>query len=336
MPLVLKANVASQISTDPTDLFYSRELLLRAGYEEYYGRWADTVSLPQKRGKTIMFRRYAHLAMALSPLREGVPPTGKVPTLSDYTAELKQFGDFIALSDFADMTGIDDYQRHWAGLLGEQAGYTMDAIDRDVVAAGTNKILSNGTQRTDINTIIDNNDLDKAIRALTNERAKKSLKGNSGSTNVGSSPIMDAWPAVTLPDVMYDAQNLDGFKWASDYKGAVPGEVGRYKAIAFFESPDPSDLGAGGKKWAGGGASSTVVKNTAGTADVYSIIIFGQKGFTKVPLNAASTKTYRKPLGSAGSSDPIDQIQTMGWKNTSARIITNQDWIIRIECAASL
>lgn len=336
MAVVLKANLASPtVSTDPTDVFYVRELLLRAKYEEYYGRWSDSQSLPQKRGKTIMFRRYAHLALA-SQLTEGVPPTGKTPTMTDYTAVLNQFGDFIALSDFADMTGIDDYQRHWAGLLGEQAGYTMDAVDRDVVAAGTNKILTNGTQRSHITTIIDNEDLDKAIRALSNERAKTFLKGNAGSQNVGSSPIMEAYPAVTMPDVMYDLQNLDGFRWASDYKGAAPGEVGRYKKLAFFESPDPSDLGAGGKKWAGEGGSSTAVKNSAGTVDVYSIIIFGQHGFTRVPLNAGSTKMYRKALGSSGAVDPIDQIQTMGWKNTSARLITNQDWIIRIECAASL
>lgn len=337
MATVLSSQVQTSISPAPsaTDTFYVRELLLRAKYGDIYGRWSDTAQLPQKRGRSVMFRRYAHLAPALAPLAEGVPPTGKTPSLTDYIATLSQFGDFIALTDFADMTGIDDYQRHWAGLLGEQAGYTMDAVDRDVVAAGTNKILSNGTARTDINTVVDANDFDRAIRALSNERAQKSLKGNAGSQNVGSSPIMDAYPAVTLPDVMFDVQNIDGFRWASDYKGAAPEEVGRYKQIAFFESPDPSDLGAGGKKWAAGGASSTAVKNTAGTVDVYSIIIFGKHGFTRVPLNAGSTKMYRKGLGSAGSSDPIDQLQTMGWKNTSARLITNQDWLIRIECGAS-
>jgi len=335
--IVVKANLGTTTSgIDPIDAFYVRELLLRAKYADYYGRWSDSQALPQKRGKTIIFRRYAHLAMAMAPLAEAVPPTGKTPSLLDYTAELKQYGDFIALSDFADMTGIDDYQRLWAGLLGEQAGYTMDAIDRDVVAAGTQKILSNGTQRTDINTIVDNNDLDRAVRALANLGGQKFLKGNAGSQNVGSSPIMDAYPAVTMPDVMYDIQNIEGFRWASDYKGAAEGEVGRYRQIAFFESPDPSDLGAGGKKWEGGGASSTSVQNTAGTADVYAIIIFAKHGFTRVPLNGASTKMYRKPLGSAGSSDPIDQIQTMGWKNTSSRLITNQNWLMRIECAASL
>ena len=78
------------------------------------------------------------------------------------------------------------------------------------------------------------------------------------------------------------------------------------------------------------------MKNTAGTVDVYTIMLFGKHGFTKIPLDAASLKMIRKSLGSAGTADPLDQVQTMGWKETSARLITNQNWLVRIECAASL
>lgn len=338
MSNVLSSNLVTSISPSPdaTQSFYHRELLERAKYSECYGRWADSALLESKKGKTIIMRRYAHLALALSPLTESEPPTGKTPTLEDYQATLKQFGDFIALSDYADFTGIDDYQRHWVGLLGEQAGYTMDAVDRDVVTAGTSVIYSNGTSRTQVLSIVDENDLDRAIRLLSNNGAMKHLSGNQGSTTVGSSPIMAAYPGVTLPNVLFDLQNLNGFKWASDYKGAVEGEVGRYKQIAFFECADPSSLGAGGKKFAGGGGSSTSVGNTAGNVDVYTIMIFGKHGFTRVPLNAGTTKVIRKALGSAGTADPLDQLQTMGWKNTSARLITNQNWLVRVECAASL
>lgn len=338
MPTVVSTNLTTSLSPSPdaTQSFYSRELLLRAKYRDFYGRWSDSVSIPAKSGKTVIMRRYSHLAMALSPLAEGVPPAGKTPVLTDYQATLNQFGDFIALSDFADATGIDDYKRHWAGLLGDQAGYTMDAIDRDVVTAGTGVIYSNGAGRTSVVSIIDENDLDRAIRTLSNNGAEMILAGNSGSTTVGSFPVMPAYPAVTLPDVMFDLQNLTGFKWASDYKGAVDGEVARYKKLAFFESPDPSSLGAGGKKFAGGGGSSTAVKNTSGTVDVYTIMVFGKHGFTRVPLAAGSTKMYTKGLGSAGTADPLEQLQTMGWKNTSARLRTNENWLVRIETAASL
>ncbi|MGL5935280.1 MAG: N4-gp56 family major capsid protein [Cetobacterium sp.] len=338
MPNALSTNLVTSLSPSPdaTQTFYHRELLDRAKYAENYGRWASNVPLPSKSGKNVIMRRYAHLAMALSPLAEGVAPAGKVPTLEDYQATIRQFGDFIALSDYADMTGIDDYQRHWAGLLGDQAGYTMDAVDRDVVTAGTSVIYSNGAARTSVLSIIDENDLDRAIRQLTNNGAMKILDGVSGNLDKGKSPTMSAYPAVTLPDVLFDLQNLEGFKWAYENSGGVEGEIGRYKQLAFFESADPSALGAGGKKFAGGGAGSTSVKNTAGTTDVYTIMIFGKNGFTRVPLNAGSTKVIRKGLGTAGTADPLDQLQTMGWKNSSARLITNQNWLVRVECAASL
>jgi len=337
MATVKSSDLVTSLSPSPdaTQSFYSRELLDRAKHQEHYGRWCDKVSLGTKKGKTVIMRRYAHLAMALSPLAEGTPPTGKTPTLTDYQATLKQYGDFIVLSDYADFTGIDDYQRHWTMLLGEQAGYTIDSVDRDVVTAGTNVIYSNGAARNSVVSIIDENDLDRAIRTLANVGAQK-LLGGSQATAEGIHPTMAAYPAVTLPDVMFDLQNLNNFKWASEYKGAVDGEVARYKQIAFFEAPDVSSLGAGGKKFSAAGGSSTAVKNAAGTVDVYTIMLFGKHGFTKIPLDAASLKMIRKSLGSAGTADPLDQVQTMGWKETSARLITNQNWLVRIECAASL
>lgn len=338
MATVLSTNLVTSISPSPdaTQSFYSRDALARAKYQENYGRWADNVSLPAKSGKVAIMRRWTHLNMALSPLAEGIPPSGQTPVLTDYQATVYQFGDFIVLSDYADMTGIDDYQRYWNGLLGDQAGYTEDAIHRDVITAGTGVIYSNGTARNGLLSIVDENDLDRAIRQLSNNGAEKLLSGNAGSSTVGSSPIMPAYPAVTLPDVTFDLQNLDGFKWASDYKGAAEGEVGRYKQIAFFESPDPIALGAGGKKFANAGGSSTAVKNTAGTVDVYTIMLFGKHGFTHIPLNGQSLRMIRKSLGSAGTADPLEQIQTMGWKLTSARLRTNENWLVRIECAASL
>jgi hypothetical protein len=84
---------------------------------------------------------------------------------------------------------------------------------------------------------VDFNDLDRAIRVLANNGAEKMLSGNSGNMSENSFPIMAAYPAITVPDVIFDLQNINGFKWASEYKGASDGEVGRYKQIAFFEAP---------------------------------------------------------------------------------------------------
>lgn len=338
MPTVRSADVVTDLSSSPdvTQAYFSKKLLTRAQHNNLHGRWAASAELPGKEGKTIIMRRYLHLALALSPLTEGLPPSGKTPSLDDYQATLVQHGDFIALSDYAQWTQKDPVLQHWTMLLGEQEGYTIDAVDRDTAIAGTGVTYANGTQRTDITEIVDFNDLDRASRTLRNNGAVKMLSGNSNNTSENSYPVAPAYPAITLPDVMFDLQNINGFKYSWEYKGAADGEGGRYKDIAFFEAPDPSSLNAGAKKYAGGGGTSSLVKNTTGTVDVYTILIFGQNGFTKVPLSSKSSSFISKPLGSAGTADPLDQVATIGWKTIGARLRTNENWIQRIECAASL
>ena len=341
MATVVSTNLVTDLSSPPdvTQAYFSKKLLTRAKYRNVHARWAALSELPSKEGKTIIMRRWLHLALALSPLAEGTPPSGKTPTLDDYQATLYQHGDFIALSDYAEYTQKDPVMQHWTMLLGEQEGYTMDAVDRDTAVAGTGVIYANGSARTDLNEIVDFNDLDRAIRVLSDNGAETMVGGNQSNTTEGSFPTMPAYAAVTVPSVLFDLQNIggsNGFKWASEYRGAMEGEMGRYKQLAFFSAPDPSSLGAGGKVYAGGGATSSLVKNTAGTANVYTILIFGQNGFTKVPLAGKTSAFYAKPLGSAGTADPLEQVATMGWKTTSARLRTNESWLERIECCASL
>jgi N4-gp56 family major capsid protein len=339
MAVVGSAQVVTDLSSPPdvTQAYYSKRALTRAQYKNYHARFAaSTQEIPSMSGKTIIMRRWLHLALALSPLTEAVPPTGKTPSLDDYQATLVQHGDFIALSDYAQWTMKDPLVQYFSALLGEQEGYTIDAIDRDTAIAGTNVIYSNGSARNTITEIPDFNDLDRAIRVMADAGAETMVGGNQSNTTVNSYPTMPAYPAITAPSVMFDIQNIDGYKWASDYRGAQEGEVGRYKQLAFFQAPDPSSLGAGAKVFLSGGGSSTAVKNTAGTVNVYTILIFGENGFTKVPLTSKTSAFISKPVGSAGSADPLDQVGTLGWKTIGARLRTNENWLCRIECAASL
>lgn len=338
MAVVTTAQVVTDLSSPPdvTQAYFSKKLLTRARYRNLHARWAASTDLPSKEGKTIIVRRYLHLALALSPLTEGVPPSGKGVTLDDFQATLLQHGDFIALSDYAEWTQKDPILQHWTMLLGEQEGYTIDAVDRDTAVAGTNVIYSNGSARNTVTDIFDFNDLDRAIRVMSDNGAETMVGGNSGNTTENSYPTMPAYPAITSPSVLFDLQNISGFKWAAEYKGAMDGEMGRYKQLAFFSAPDPSALGAGAKKFASAGGTSTLVKNTAGTVDVYTILVFGENGFTKVPLAGKTSSFYAKPLGSAGTADPLEQVATIGWKTIGARLRTNENWLTRMEGAVSL
>ena len=335
---VVTSNLATDLSSSPdvTQSYFRKVLLDRAMYKDYYGKWADQADIPQGEGRNIILRRYAHLAMALSALTEGVPPSGKTPSLDDFTANLSQFGDFIALSDLARWTQKDPVLNHWTGLLGEQAGYTMDAVDRDTATAGTSAVFTNGTARTDVVSVVDGNDLDRCIRTLSANGAERIVAGTSGTPNEGMYPTMPGYPAVTHPFVIFTLQNITGFRWPSEYKGGGDGEAGRYKSLCFYESADPSSLSAGAKLFSSGGGSSTTVRNTSGTVDVYTIMIFGKHGFTTVSLQGKNTTYHVKGVGTSGVYDPLDQVGTTGWKSVSTRLRTNENWLVRLETAAEL
>ena len=52
--------------------------------------------------KTVIFRGFNRLALALTPLNEGVTPSGSNLTMNSVTAVLSQYGDFTVITDVAE------------------------------------------------------------------------------------------------------------------------------------------------------------------------------------------------------------------------------------------
>jgi N4-gp56 family major capsid protein len=46
-------------------------------------------------------------------------------------------------------------------------------------------------------------------------------------------------------------------------------------------------------------------------------------------------ETIVKPLGSAGTDDPLNQRSSVGWKAMTTTQILNQAWLVRIESLAT-
>ena len=133
----LNINVTTQVSPDAA-VFYDRVLLERGTPFEVHTLFAETKSLKQRNGKTINFRRFGSLAVATTPLTEGVTPSGKTVTKTEITATIQEYGDFVRYSDMVDLVAIDPVLAEFQELLGEQAGETLDILARDVYVAGSN------------------------------------------------------------------------------------------------------------------------------------------------------------------------------------------------------
>jgi N4-gp56 family major capsid protein len=317
-----------------TQAFYDRNLLERAKPAEVHGRFGQKRPIAKKSGNQIKFRRYSALAAATTALTEGVTPSGSELAVTDITATLAQYGDFVTLSDVVDMVNQDPVITEATEVLGDQAGLTIDQVRRDVLVAGTNVAYANAVaNRAAVNVKLSTADLDKAIRFLKNQNAKFMKEGIPPSTGVGTGAIRKAYIAVIHPDVEFDVESLTGFKPVSDYPsqmGVMEDEIGAYKNIRFVSSTNA-------KLFAGAGAAGTTVyKNNGANFDVYATLIFAADAYGVCPLSGEAMKTIVKPLGSAGSADPLDQRSSVGWKAMTTTKILNESWMIRLESAASL
>lgn len=108
--------------------FYDRALIEEATPNLIHTQFGQKRSIPKNGGKRIQFRKYAALPKALTPLTEGVTPSGRKMTATAVEAEVSQYGDYVCLSDVLDLTAIDNNVLEATKAVGRQAGLTIDTI----------------------------------------------------------------------------------------------------------------------------------------------------------------------------------------------------------------
>jgi len=307
--------------------FYDRTLLFRAVPLFVHTRWAQVRDIPRKAGTTtIKFRRYGNLSAATTALTEGVTPTGSQLSVTDITATVLQYGDFITITDVLDYESQDPVLMEAAEILGDQMGDTIDQLTRDILNAGTN-VYYGGTGRTQRNQvaageIITDTLMKKVVRVLKNNKARRMTKMVNATTGYGTTPLNASYIGICHPNTTYDLKGITGWTSIEKYSstaGVMEGEVGKFDEIRFVETPNA-------KVFTGAGASSI---------DIYSTLVFGMDAYGTTRISGEAMKNIVKPLGSAGSADPLDQRATSGWKATFVARILNDAFITRIEHAVS-
>ncbi|NOV28017.1 N4-gp56 family major capsid protein [Cupriavidus necator] len=310
--------------------FYDRNLLTRAVPADIHGRFGQTRTIPTNGGNQIKFRRYSALTPATTPLTEGVTPAGSSLAVTDITATLAQYGDFVTLSDMVDLTNQDSVLTEAGKVLGEQAGTTVDQIRRDVLVAGTNVFYANGAARASVNTAMSAALLKTAIRFLKRQNAKFIREMIKGSTGIATQPIRPAYVGLIHPDTEAVLEGITGYIPVTNYSAqmdVMENECGSFQNIRFVVSTN-------GKVFADAGAAKGTMISTTGTnADVYATLIVAADAYGVCPLAGNAMKNIIKALGSAGSADPLDQRASSGWKATTTTKILNDAWLCRLEHA---
>jgi len=322
--------------TPRTAAYAVAPLLKRHDAEMILEKFGQTFPLPTKSTIVAKFRRYEALPLATTALVEGVTPSGTKPTITDLTATLSEYGDFIPYSGFMLDTHEDPILKEYGSLCVQQAAETIETLRYNVIKAGTNVGYTNGGLTT-VNTPISLAAQRKATATLLRQRGHYITEIVKSSPDFRTEPIEAAFVAVFHPDVTNDIRNMQGFipvaRYGANLK-AWPNEIGSVEDVSYVRSVLFTPfLGATGVY----GGASTTMRNTAGFADVYSVLYIGKDAYGIVPLKGANALSLiaHNP-GSSGTADPLNQRGTLGWKCAQTSIILNDLWIYRLMCAVTL
>lgn len=347
---------------------YNRELLSRARPLLCHQKFGQIKSLGLRQGQQMVFRRWNELAQVTVPLTEGVTPQGVTPTKTDVVATLQWYGSYIPITDKIELTHVDPIITEFSALCGENMGDSIDTIHANALAGGTNFVrvqddddsgadLAPYTEagppaRNTVGGVLCRTALDYAIRVLDNANAKTFTPQVNPGSGQQSYPIAPAYYCLIHTNQVHDLYNpASGFmifntttgtlardpaftpveQYASQ-AGVIEGEVGKYRKVRFIASTNVKYWADAGAALSGAGAG---MKSTSGTScDVYSNLVIARDAYGIVPLAGNSSKVIVKDRSSGGTSDPLEQRATIGWKAiTCPAVILNEAWMVRIECA---
>lgn len=305
--------------------FYNKKLLERAVPALVHDMFGQLKDIPANNTNVIKFRRYGALSAATTALTEGTTPSSTQLSVTDISATVSQYGAWVEVTDWLSMTTLDPVWTEMAALLGEQAGDSVDQIVRDPLHTGTSVRYAGGqTARGNVTSsdIPAAADIKKIVRTLKGNNARKLTQRVAPDRGYGTSPVDATFIGIVHPNTTYDLKGLTGFIPVQDYASKadlMPHEIGALDEVRFVESTNA-------KVFSSAGASSI---------DVYSTIIMGANAYGVTRIGGNALVNIRKELGSAGTSDPLNQLGSSGWKATVVSKILNDDFIVRYEHAVS-
>ena len=298
--------------------FYEKRLIDQAEPALVHDQFGDPYPIPANGGKNIEFRKYDSLPKATTPLTEGVTPDGQTMNVSTVTAEVRQYGGWVPITDTLQLTAIDNNILQATKIIASQAGRTLDTIVRDVLAGGTNVIYAPKIGEGGAETAVTSRATLDATCQLTSDliaRAATQLKA------MNADPIGTSFVGIIHPYVAYELRRDPD--WIDVHKYAQPdeiynGEIGTLHGVRFVETSEA-------KIWKGTGCP-------AGLA-VFSTLILGAHAYGSTEIEGGGLEHIVKQLGYG--DDPLNQRASVGWKahKTAERLV--EQYMVRIEsCSA--
>lgn len=345
---------SSQI-TGPVNVVFQQTLLRNAKMRCPYFVGTVPAEIAEHRGSfTAKWRRLENLAATTTPLAElsgnvAFPTRVSVqPTVTDFTATLQKYGNFVLLTEEVDLINFNEYADKLLEVLGINAGQSLNQLQRNILEGNVTLkypggVVSDGAT----NSAITIGQMRNAVNSLARLYALRFTAITEGEDSFGTAPIPAAYWGLCHVDVEEDVRALPDFLPVERYAGQTEIMVGEFgmntTARVRWIGTEESSISAGA------GAATTSLRNTTGNADLYTSIVLGMEAHGSVGLDFHHIKeiymagdtlpgiqVIAHERGSAGTADPLNEVSSIGWKTWHTGKILNPNWAFGLRSGASL
>ena len=327
----------------PVDVVFQQTLLRNAKARAPYFSGSTPGDISSNSGTfTVKWRRIENLTPTTTPLTEltgtlSLPTrTAVQPTVNDLTATVQKYGNFIYLTEEVDLINFSQQTDKLVEILGINAGQSLNRLQRDEIEDNsTQQYAGDVATATLVTTTLatDNSDIDRIVNLLDEASALRFTPMTNGSTNINTTPILDAYIGITHTHLKPQIRKMSNFTSVEKYAGQVvtfKGEFGITGDVRWIETPEASiDL-------ISGGATATGLRGTT-ALDLYKTVIYGRDHHGSVGLGFEHIKEIYMAgdtlpgvqmvahgRGSSGVGDPLNEVSSLGWKSWhAAKVLTN-------------
>lgn len=239
----------STISTDQ-EKFLVQKLLDRSYIKLVMAGICDNIQMREGAGLIAYMVRYKRMYVPVTTLTEGTTPSSSTFSLEEVTVTLDQWGDYLEISDVAQLTAKHPLMTQCQELLADNAARVMDREITIVLLAGTNiqygtgSVTTRGTVTSAMK--ISNTVIGQVRVTMVNNGAPPRggpsgdarQTATSGNFQNGLNYVAIAGPQV-IQDVMDPATSFGTWVSAATYNNArqlYAAEIGTWLGIRFVET----------------------------------------------------------------------------------------------------
>ena len=293
--------VTGQTNPELFPLYNERKLLEYVRENLVATKYGQRFTLPPNSGRTAVFTRFQPLSVSTTPLTDQpTPSSGASMSTQQIQAQIQEYGNYIDLDEFTDITSFTPLLDAATDLLSYNAQQTLDRVALSQLSQGTNVWYAGGVSG-------------RSALDGTKKLSKADIRKSSALLQRQNiQPFQDGYYiAILHPDKLLDLfSDTELIQLAIASKDILEkGVVGQYGGVKFVVSTTAPVLeGAGGN-----------------SSDVYQTIVLGMNAYGVVDLDGTTLQMTYTNL------DKLGRIKTIGWKAYFTAKRLYEPAIVRIE-----